>query len=458
VRKAARLFKFLSSLKLAVVVMASLGILSAYGTIIEARYNALYAQKTVYHSVAMYIVLALLVVNLLFVMIDRLPWKRHHVGFILAHIGIITMIVGSILTRLFGVDGSMIFDIGQKNRYALIPAETEFAIYSSFGTGEFQLLHRSTADFLTEPPKPGLYRYALGGKSIQITNHHPFTFRKEQFVASTDANDGPVVRVQLQNERVNVSQWILRDRKNPEDRLDLGPASVVLADVGRPYQGKNEVLLVPSPKGPDVLDYFVYTVSKNGLTKKGQIRAGDSVALGWMGLELRVLKYMPQAKADLLFTVVERPTELTAPAIEFEYDGRKHWLGLNSSLRLFENDKMFLVVFGNRRIDVGFDIDLKRFSIGRYQGTNRAASYASDVGLDDGSEHHISMNNPLKHNGFTFYQASFQEDEQGQPTASILSVNKDPGRWVKYLGAILIVLGSILMFYFKRRMFGAKGH
>ena len=61
------------------------------------------------------------------------------------------------------------------------------------------------------------------------------------------------------------------------------------------------------------------------------------------------------------------------------------------------------------------------------------------------------MNQPLKYNGYTFYQASFQENEKGEATASILSVNRDPGRWVKYLGSFLIVLGTIIMFYFKRR-------
>ena len=88
--------------------------------------------------------------------------------------------------------------------------------------------------------------------------------------------------------------------------------------------------------------------------------------------------------------------------------------------------------------------------MGRYQGTMRAASYASDVQIPNVLEAHISMNNPLKHGGYTFYQASFQENDMGQATTSILSVNYDPGRWIKYLGSLLIVLGSILMFYFKQ--------
>ena len=83
--------------------------------------------------------------------------------------------------------------------------------------------------------------------------------------------------------------------------------------------------------------------------------------------------------------------------------------------------------------------------------SNRAASYESEV-LVEGTDKQvkISMNEPLVHKRYTFYQASFQEDPQGRATASILSVNYDPGRWLKYLGSALIVLGAIIMFYFRR--------
>lgn len=61
------------------------------------------------------------------------------------------------------------------------------------------------------------------------------------------------------------------------------------------------------------------------------------------------------------------------------------------------------------------------------------------------------MNEPLKYAGFTFYQASFQDGPQGQPIASILSVNKDPGRWIKYLGSLILSLGVVWLFVQRRR-------
>jgi hypothetical protein len=77
----------------------------------------------------------------------------------------------------------------------------------------------------------------------------------------------------------------------------------------------------------------------------------------------------------------------------------------------------------------------------------------SDGSLPPGSEppptnHLVSMNEPMKYGGFTFYQASYV-DAQPRPTTSIFSVNQDPGRWLKYLGSLLIVLGSIWLFGMK---------
>ena len=59
------------------------------------------------------------------------------------------------------------------------------------------------------------------------------------------------------------------------------------------------------------------------------------------------------------------------------------------------------------------------------------------------------MNNPLKYDGFTFYQASYFK--VGEQHGSVLSANIDPGRPFKYLGSILLVLGSLWHYYLRRK-------
>ena len=100
-----------------------------------------------------------------------------------------------------------------------------------------------------------------------------------------------------------------------------------------------------------------------------------------------------------------------------------------------------------------FEFVLTRFKMDKNPGTDDPASYESFVKLftEDGPrDAHIFMNNPLKYQGLTFYQASYSVDEQGN-YSSTLSVNYDPGRFWKYLGCLMLVLGSVWHFRLNRR-------
>ena len=122
-----RIIKITFSLKLAVVTMLLLGLISAIGTIVESRYDAHRAQQLVYYSPYMYFVMLLLCINLVGVMVNRWPWRRHHTGFLLAHIGIIITILGAWVTKEFGIDGSLQVSVGQKNRFVILP-QTELVL------------------------------------------------------------------------------------------------------------------------------------------------------------------------------------------------------------------------------------------------------------------------------------------------------------------------------------------
>lgn len=66
------------------------------------------------------------------------------------------------------------------------------------------------------------------------------------------------------------------------------------------------------------------------------------------------------------------------------------------------------------------------------------------------TEAKISMNRPLKYQGFRFYQSSYFQTSDGS-YASVLSVNYDPGRYIKYLGSLLVILGAFVFFYYQRK-------
>ena len=61
------------------------------------------------------------------------------------------------------------------------------------------------------------------------------------------------------------------------------------------------------------------------------------------------------------------------------------------------------------------------------------------------------MNEPLTFHNYTLYQSSYETNDRGEPIASVFSVNYDPGRSIKYTGAVCICLGIAIMFYLKPR-------
>jgi len=58
------------------------------------------------------------------------------------------------------------------------------------------------------------------------------------------------------------------------------------------------------------------------------------------------------------------------------------------------------------------------------------------------------MNEPYEQNGYKVFQASFDKTADGRDI-SVFSVAHDPGIGMKYVGSILLIVGIIIMFYFK---------
>ena len=77
-----------------------------------------------------------------------------------------------------------------------------------------------------------------------------------------------------------------------------------------------------------------------------------------------------------------------------------------------------------------------------------ARSFSSRVRLEDGDvdrEVLISMNKPLRYQGYTFYQSSYRDLPGGRET-STLAVVKNYGRLMPYIATAVTVIGMIIHF------------
>ncbi len=104
-----------------------------------------------------------------------------------------------------------------------------------------------------------------------------------------------------------------------------------------------------------------------------------------------------------------------------------------------------------RSWDLPFTIHLKRFVHKRYPGMSMAKEYSSYVTkTQDGKARdiHITMNEPLRHDGVTLYQSGWGP-EGGKPGAklySIFSVVANPSDRVPLIACIIIAAGLLLQF------------
>lgn len=442
-----KLNKPLASLKLAVFIIIALAVVTSVGTFIEAKYDAYAAKKMVYDTWFMYTIMGLLVVNLTAVMLDRWPWKRRHAAFVLAHIGIIVMLAGSFLTMQWGLDGTMRVGIGESNNLVQTP-ETDIVVYTSFDGDRYSKTLEQEVDFFRNPPtqsKPFVIPAFEG--EIRIVDYEKYVLPSRKIVADESGKGGAGLRFQLQNANVNVIEWLVQRKANSVATHNFGPAEIHLGEAPDKGRGVNEVYITPRKSGE--LSYVVFQKDNDKPIKKGVVKEGDVFDPGFkMSLNFRVLRYLPSALEEWDIQPAPRPTPMTTSAVKIIFNGKEHWVLLNDMVKLFTENSVYLLTYGNRRTDIGFKLNLKNFAVTRYQGTMRAMAYESIVEVPELGEQVISMNEPLKYKGLTIYQASFQE-EQGKPVASIFSVNHDPGRFLKYLGSLIMSLGIVFLMWFK---------
>lgn len=100
-----------------------------------------------------------------------------------------------------------------------------------------------------------------------------------------------------------------------------------------------------------------------------------------------------------------------------------------------------------------FSVELINFTLTRYPGSSSPSAYESELLVHlDGEviSERVYMNNVLDVKGYRFFQASYDQDEQG----TVLSVNRDvAGRTITYTGYAVLLLGLVLCFVDRRSRF-----
>lgn len=111
------------------------------------------------------------------------------------------------------------------------------------------------------------------------------------------------------------------------------------------------------------------------------------------------------------------------------------------------NGRTYELVMRQRRFYKQFALTLLDFAHDRYAGTDIPKNFSSRVRLVDldrneNREVLISMNDPLRYRGFTFYQSGFDNNDQ----TTILQVVKNPAMLLPYIACGLVAAGLLVQF------------
>ncbi len=108
-----KLFDFLASLKLAVILLVLLLVGLSVGTIVETRAGVEAAGRYVYYAWWFLGLQGLFAVNLALSLADLFPWGKKRVGFVVVHASLILIFAGSAVTYFFKVEGQLALWEGQ---------------------------------------------------------------------------------------------------------------------------------------------------------------------------------------------------------------------------------------------------------------------------------------------------------------------------------------------------------
>ena len=491
-KNAEAVFDFFASIKCAVPVVLGLTASLIAATFIESLYDTATAQYWVYRSFWFHGILTLFGANILVVALSRWPWKKHHAAFLIAHLGILMILVGSFITQRFGLDGSLRLQEGETGSVVEV---NEPVLVLSDGPK----VNAFPIEWI--PPSASFRPFDIPGYPLRVEEFLSHADPQFSFIEAGPSDSGdPAVQLKIEGGPMRIVQdfWLWGGDASWAN-VQAGPATLRLVTPKFPRVGKlppgtpgsTEAGMLPTSamgphsgapkKGP----IFTAEVSKDGKSLNWEAQASDGkikkgsvelaklpsapIETGWKGNVLvSILKYIPHAATQTAYVPARIQYGQSAPPAALRLkagqgpDAASIWLGLGDRAVMTVEGHEVPIGYYPRRVSLPFSIKLDRFNIERYEGTRDPKEYSSNVRVidrgataskDSAEASKISMNEPLHHGGITFYQASY-EDAQPRPTISIFSVNRDPGRSLKYWGSLLLVFGSILLFarnYWRKR-------
>jgi hypothetical protein len=289
------LFEFFASLKLAVLLLTVLIAGAIVGTLYESTFDAKVARAYVYGAPWFNAWLLLLGINLTVSALSRWPWKKYHAAFLITHLGIITLLIGSLIGRIFGVEGTITLFKGDPPTNRLLVDQHQLRVHDVDG-----IIKAYPAEFLHRPPtpeRPTNLGLLASGARLQIVDYAPAIEGKLN-PRPLKEGGAPAVHFKIETTMMNqhLESWLLAD--DPQNgNFSMGLANIELkrgaattVEAGVSPAPKQAGL---SPQNETELEESIFAFSKAPDEQIGHVSKGGStgarVRLEQNGIKGRVI-------------------------------------------------------------------------------------------------------------------------------------------------------------------------
>ncbi|HVF71185.1 MAG TPA: hypothetical protein VM940_06220 [Chthoniobacterales bacterium] len=269
-----RVFQFFASVKLAVVLLAVLIIGAIAGTIYESSFDAKVARAYVYGAPWFNIWLLFLAANLAVSAVSRWPWKKHHVGFLVTHLGIITLLAGSLVGRIWGIEGTITLFKGEPPTNRLLVDQHQLRVQDTDG-----VVKGYSVEFIHRPPtpeKPWDLGLLAGGGRLSIIDYAPAI---EGPLNPRPLKEGgaPAVHFTIATAMMGqrLENWLMADT-HEHSSFNMGLATIELKRGAAPEAKADPANAAAQPTGAVEIEEAIFAFTKAPEEQIGKVIKGGS--------------------------------------------------------------------------------------------------------------------------------------------------------------------------------------
>ncbi|MBL0687669.1 MAG: cytochrome c biogenesis protein CcsA [Sulfurospirillum sp.] len=443
--------KNILSMKMAVIFLLLFAAVSGIATFIENDFGIDASWSVVYNATwfaIIQVMLGLMIINNMF---KYNVFQKNKIPALMFHLGFIVILIGSGITRYMGYEGSLhIREGGVENRvvssesFVTINAQKDETIYnvskkkiiSTIGFNNFSM--NLDVDGDTANIK---YKEFIPNATTDVVE----SVDGEPMISMMVSSGEETKKVILKNNKY-LSKTPIYFTLNLDSKSDYkSSVNITIKDEKFYFISDQKIgwfKMSDSSKG-------VYEENKEHEFTNGKLYSMEDINfapifIGLKGKEKIVTNEHSNKKNErsLFALIVDLTFKGTTEEVAM-YGMGKGAKGYASSLNIDGVD--FNLEWGSLIFELPFFVKLNDFQLDRYPGSSSPMSYASEIEVIDEDNNvnlpfRVYMNHVLDYSGFRFFQSSYDLDEKG----TILTVNRDPGKWPTYIGYMLLSLGFLL--------------